>query len=150
MQERGYSQPDADVLDALRSGESWPERGPDSREQREARRRRALALREQGWARKDIAAALGVSRSTVSYWFRREFLREREEGLSQDELLENATDAQARATFAADIAPSDAGAQGEQPFPRAPLHGEPRSQERPKSRAPERGYTERASVTANR
>ncbi|HEX6817079.1 MAG TPA: helix-turn-helix domain-containing protein, partial [Ktedonobacterales bacterium] len=140
--EHAYAQADSDDLDAARQNGGWLERGPDSREQREARRRRALMLREQGWARKDIAAALGVSRSTVSYWFRREFLREREEGMSQDELLESDTDAQARAAFATDSVSSDDGAQADQLFPRAQSHGE--------SQAPERAYAERASVTANR
>ncbi len=38
---------------------------------REARRRRAWELKQQGWRQKDIAAALGVSEGAVSQWVKR-------------------------------------------------------------------------------
>jgi transposase len=43
---------------------------------REGRRLRAVALHEQGWKQKDIAAALGVTHGAVSQWLK----RAREEG----------------------------------------------------------------------
>src|SRR5215469_592449 len=38
---------------------------------REERRKRAWALKEQGWRQKDIAVALGVSEGAVSQWLKR-------------------------------------------------------------------------------
>ena len=38
---------------------------------REARRRRAWELKQQGWRQKDIAQALGVSEGAVSQWIKR-------------------------------------------------------------------------------
>src|SRR5260221_7585912 len=38
---------------------------------REERRKRAWALKQQGWLQKDIAAALGVSAGAVSQWLKR-------------------------------------------------------------------------------
>lgn len=38
---------------------------------REARRRQAWELKQQGWRQKDIARALGVSEGAVSQWFSR-------------------------------------------------------------------------------
>lgn len=122
-----------------------PERGPDSREQREARRRRALALREEGWRRKEIAAELGVSRSTVSNWFRQEYLREREEGMRQDNLLQTATDDTER-QMPVSFHDED-GAADDVRLPRVDVRSEPRSERRSRADA-ER--VERASVTANR
>jgi transposase len=48
---------------------------------REARRRQAWELKQQGWKQKDIARALGVSEGAVSQWFKR-VEREGEEGLA--------------------------------------------------------------------
>src|SRR5258708_11632043 len=44
---------------------------------REERRKRAWALKQQGWLQKDIAAALGVSEGAVSQWL----TRAREQGV---------------------------------------------------------------------
>jgi len=41
---------------------------PKKADWREERRKRAWALKQQGWQQKDIAAALGVSTSAVSQW----------------------------------------------------------------------------------
>lgn len=41
---------------------------PKKADWREERRKRAWALKQQGWLQKDIAAALGVSTSAVSQW----------------------------------------------------------------------------------
>ena len=41
---------------------------PKKADWREERRKRAWALKQQGWLQKDIAAALGVSKSAVSQW----------------------------------------------------------------------------------
>src|SRR5437660_12875473 len=38
---------------------------------REARRMRAWELHEQGWKRRDIAMALGVTEGAVSQWFKK-------------------------------------------------------------------------------
>jgi transposase len=48
---------------------------------REARRRQAWELKQQGWKQKDIARALGVSEGAVSQWFKR-VEREGEAGLA--------------------------------------------------------------------
>jgi transposase len=48
---------------------------------REARRRQAWELKQQGWKQKDIAGALGVSEGAVSQWFKR-VEQEGEEGLA--------------------------------------------------------------------
>src|SRR5205823_14368831 len=49
--------------------EGWePRRAADWRE---ARRKRAWILKEQGWQQKDRAAALGVSEGAVSQWLKR-------------------------------------------------------------------------------
>src|SRR5258708_39110891 len=44
---------------------------PRKADWREERRKRAWALKEQGWMQKDIAVALGVSEGAVSQWLRR-------------------------------------------------------------------------------
>lgn len=44
---------------------------PRKADWREERRKRAWALKEQGWLQKDIAVALGVSEGAVSQWLRR-------------------------------------------------------------------------------
>ena len=38
---------------------------------REERRKRAWALKHEGWPQKDIATALGVSEGAVSQWLKR-------------------------------------------------------------------------------
>jgi transposase len=48
-----------------------PETVGRPRDWNEGRRLRAWELKQQGWAQKDIAAALGVSASAVSQWMRR-------------------------------------------------------------------------------
>lgn len=48
---------------------------------REARRRQAWELKQQGWKQKDIAHALGVSEGAVSQWFKR-VEQEGEKGLA--------------------------------------------------------------------
>ena len=54
---------------------------PKKGDWREARRRQAWELKQQGWLQKDIAAALGVSEGAVSQWFSR-VEREGEDGLA--------------------------------------------------------------------
>lgn len=44
---------------------------PSKADWREERRKRAWALKQQGWPQKDIAAALGVSAGAVSQWLKR-------------------------------------------------------------------------------
>src|SRR5215472_13019015 len=44
---------------------------PQKADSREERRKRAWALKQQGWRQKDIAAALGVSAGAVSQWLTR-------------------------------------------------------------------------------
>jgi transposase len=44
---------------------------PRKADWREERRKRAWALKQQGWLQKDIAAALGVSAGAVSQWLKR-------------------------------------------------------------------------------
>lgn len=44
---------------------------PRKADWREARRRRAWELKQQGWRQKDIAQALGVSEGAVSQWIKR-------------------------------------------------------------------------------
>ena len=44
---------------------------PQRADWREERRKRAWALKQQGWLQKDIAAALGVSAGAVSQWLKR-------------------------------------------------------------------------------
>jgi len=44
---------------------------PKKADWREERRKRAWALKQQGWRQKDIAAALGVSEGAVSQWLKR-------------------------------------------------------------------------------
>src|SRR5215470_3619753 len=44
---------------------------PKKGDWREARRRQAWELKQQGWKQKDIAQALGVSEGAVSQWFSR-------------------------------------------------------------------------------
>jgi transposase len=44
---------------------------PKKADWREERRKRAWALKEQGWRQKDIAEALGVSEGAVSQWLKR-------------------------------------------------------------------------------
>ena len=44
---------------------------PPKGDWREERRKRAWALKQQGWLQKDIAAALGVSAGAVSQWLNR-------------------------------------------------------------------------------
>lgn len=44
---------------------------PKKGDWREARRRQAWELKQQGWKQKDIARALGVSEGAVSQWFKR-------------------------------------------------------------------------------
>jgi transposase len=44
---------------------------PQKADWREERRKRAWALKQQGWLQKDIAAALGVCEGTVSQWLKR-------------------------------------------------------------------------------
>ncbi len=44
---------------------------PAKADWREARRKRAWELKQQGWKQHDIAAALGVSESAVSQWLKR-------------------------------------------------------------------------------
>jgi transposase len=44
---------------------------PKKADWREERRKRAWALKEQGWRQKDIAVALGVSEGAVSQWLKR-------------------------------------------------------------------------------
>src|SRR5258706_6887864 len=44
---------------------------PKKADWREERRKRAWALKQQGWLQKDIAAALGVSAGAVSQWLKR-------------------------------------------------------------------------------
>jgi transposase len=55
--------------------------GPKKGDWREARRRQAWELKQQGWMQKDIAQALGVSEGAVSQWFSR-VEREGEAGLA--------------------------------------------------------------------
>ena len=50
---------------------------PKKADWREERRKRAWALKQQGWLQKDIAAALGVSEGAVSQWL----TRAREQGV---------------------------------------------------------------------
>ena len=54
---------------------------PSKGDWREARRRQAWALKQQGWKQKDIARAMGVSEGAVSQWFSR-VEREGEAGLA--------------------------------------------------------------------
>lgn len=54
---------------------------PKKGDWREARRRQAWELKQQGWRQKDIARALGVSAGAVSQWFSR-VAREGEAGLA--------------------------------------------------------------------
>jgi DNA-binding transcriptional regulator YiaG len=65
--------PDADAGNdgEMQTGRASNSLAANTRVAREERRQRARELREQGWKQKDIAAALGVSRSTVSQWLRR-------------------------------------------------------------------------------
>jgi transposase len=51
---------------------------PKKADWREERRKRAWALKQQGWQQKDIAVALGVSTSAVSHWCS----RAREQGVA--------------------------------------------------------------------
>ena len=44
---------------------------PKKADWREERRKRAWALKHDGWSQKDIAAALGVSEGAVSQWMKR-------------------------------------------------------------------------------
>jgi transposase len=44
---------------------------PKKADWREARRRQAWELKQQGWQQKDIARAVGVSEGAVSQWFSR-------------------------------------------------------------------------------
>jgi transposase len=44
---------------------------PRKADWREERRKRAWALKQQGWKQQDIAAALGVSEGAVSQWVKR-------------------------------------------------------------------------------
>jgi putative transposase len=44
---------------------------PKKEDWREARRRQAWELKQQGWQQKGIALALGASADAVSQWFRR-------------------------------------------------------------------------------
>src|SRR5258708_40179009 len=44
---------------------------PPKADWREERRKRAWALKQEGWPQKDIAAAWGVSEGAVSQWLRR-------------------------------------------------------------------------------
>jgi transposase len=44
---------------------------PQRADWREERRKRAWALKQQGWLQKDIAAALGVSAGAISQWLKR-------------------------------------------------------------------------------
>jgi transposase len=44
---------------------------PKKGDWREARRRQAWALKQQGWRQKDSAQALGVSEGAVSQWLKR-------------------------------------------------------------------------------
>jgi transposase len=44
---------------------------PPKADWREERRKRAWALKQQGWKQQDIAAALGVSEGAVSQWMKR-------------------------------------------------------------------------------
>ncbi len=44
---------------------------PKKADWREERRKRAWALKQEGWPQKDIAAALGVSEGAVSQWVKR-------------------------------------------------------------------------------
>jgi transposase len=44
---------------------------PPKGDWREERRKRAWALKQQGWPHKDIATALGVSEGAVSQWLKR-------------------------------------------------------------------------------
>ena len=44
---------------------------PQKADWRAERRKRAWALKQQGWLQKDIAAALGVSEGAVSQWLKR-------------------------------------------------------------------------------
>jgi|SRR5579871_1500623 len=44
---------------------------PKKGDWREARRRQAWELKQQGWRQKDIAQALGMSEGAVSQWFKR-------------------------------------------------------------------------------
>ena len=44
---------------------------PKRADWREERRKRAWALKQEGWPQKDIATALGVSVGTVSQWLKR-------------------------------------------------------------------------------
>ncbi len=44
---------------------------PKKADWREERRKRAWALKQQGWLQKDVAVALGVSESAVSQWLKR-------------------------------------------------------------------------------
>lgn len=54
---------------------------PRKADWREARRRQAWQLKQQGWKQKAIAAALGVSEGAVSQWFSR-VKHEGEDGLA--------------------------------------------------------------------
>jgi transposase len=44
---------------------------PKRADWREERRKRAWALKHEGWPQKDIATALGVSEGAVSQWLKR-------------------------------------------------------------------------------
>jgi hypothetical protein len=63
--------------DAVRSGgddanvpiaHGYPARPVSQQSDRQQRIRRAQQLRQEGWRQREIAAALGVSRSTISHW----------------------------------------------------------------------------------
>jgi transposase len=54
---------------------------PKKGDWREARRRQAWELKQQGWKQKDIAQAVGVSEGAVSQWFSR-VAKEGEAGLA--------------------------------------------------------------------
>ncbi len=55
---------------------------PKKGDWREARRRQAWELKQQGWRQKEIAEALGVSEGAVSQWFKR-VAQEGEEALAR-------------------------------------------------------------------
>ncbi len=59
---------------------------PSKGDWREAQRRRAWELKQQGWRQKDIAAALGVSEGAVSQWVKRAE-QEGEAGLASHPLV---------------------------------------------------------------
>jgi len=50
---------------------NWRNGRTEKGDWREARRRQAWKLKQQGWKQKDIARALGVSEGAVSQWFSR-------------------------------------------------------------------------------